>query len=88
MAYDKRIEYEYPAYGSSKRPLREANAPSYDPHTGRAASSVDEPDSSVHITNGNHARPNRQLPRDDSGFQARDRRCTQSRVPVAKRPLG
>jgi hypothetical protein len=68
--------------------LRQWTAPSYDPDSGRAASSVDPQDSKEHVWAGNRAQPSRQLPREDSGFQARDRRCSQDKTPMHKRPLG
>jgi hypothetical protein len=71
-----------------KGPMRQWASPSYDPATGRSASSVDPQDSRSHIWADNHAEPNRQLPHENSGFQARDRRCTQDKTPVHKRRLG
>jgi hypothetical protein len=68
--------------------LRQWASPSYDPNDGRSASSVDEQGSREHIWADNHSSPNRQLPREDSGFQARDRRCVQDRTPVRDRKLG
>jgi hypothetical protein len=62
-------------------------APSYDPNTGRSASSVDEQGSSSHVFSGNHSAPNRQLPK-ECGFQARDKRATQDPTPVRDRKLG
>ena len=76
--------------GSSggKGHMRQWASPSYDPTSGRSASSVDEQHSKEHIWADNHAEPNRQLPRTDSGFQARDKRCSQDRTPVHRRRIG
>jgi hypothetical protein len=81
-AHDSQASRDYHHHG------RQWAAPSYDPNTGRSASSIDEQDSSQHIWSDNHASPNRQLPREDSGFQARDKRCTQNSVPVRDRKIG
>lgn len=70
-----------PGSSGGRGPLRQWASSSYDPIDGRSHSSVDEEDSRSHVSN-DHAQPNRQLP---SGFEARDRRCTQGRTPVRDR---
>jgi hypothetical protein len=59
-----------PGSSGGRGPLRQWASSSYDPI-----------DSRSHVSN-DHAQPNRQLP---SGFEARDRRCTQGRTPVRDR---
>jgi hypothetical protein len=61
-------------------PMRQWSAASYSPDNGFAASGLDG--SSI------HGKPSAQPVREDSGFQARDRRATQSRTPVKQRPVG
>ena len=68
--------------------LRQWASPSYDSDTGRSVSSVDEQGSREHVFQNNRATGNRQLPREDSGFQARDKRCTQNPTPVRDRKIG
>jgi hypothetical protein len=69
-------------------PMRQWASASYDPSNGRAASSTSGLKPGSYTTLGEHCSPNAQGPREDSGFQARDRRCTNSRVPIKQRPVG
>jgi hypothetical protein len=85
--HDRRTAPDVPGYGATRTLLRQPASPSYDPNTGRSASSVDDQDARAHVHSGNHARPDRQLPK-ECGFQARDRAYVQSPVPVSKRPIG
>jgi hypothetical protein len=66
-----------------KAPLRNWSMPSYDPNTGRAALSTEDRPVNVRIEN-EEIRPSAQM---TDAFAARDRRCTQSSVPVRKRPF-
>jgi hypothetical protein len=61
--------------------LRQWAAPSYDPDTGRAVSSVDE-----HVWNNNDAVGNAQFP--DGGFKKLDAARTQNPTPVRNRKIG
>jgi hypothetical protein len=61
-------------------PLRQWASASYSPDSGFAASGLDG--SSI------HGKPSAQPVREDSGFQARDRRATQNPTPVRLRKIG
>ena len=71
-------------YGHKGVPLREPACASYDPNTGRSASSVDGPDAREHVFSGNHAQPSRQIP---DGWDRINQRRTQSPEPVHRRPF-
>ena len=67
----------------AKGPMRQWAAPSYDPDTGRAVSSVDEQGSRDHIWQNNHATGNAQIP--DGGFKKLDHQRSQNPTPVKDR---
>jgi hypothetical protein len=71
-------------YGHKGVPLREPACASYDPNTGRAASSVDGPNAREHVWAGNHAKPDPQIP---GGFDHIDQQRTQNPQPVKHRPF-
>jgi hypothetical protein len=80
--------YNRPGSSGGRGPMRQWAEKSYDPATGRSASSLDEPGGT-----GNDAHGSRQLPHGEGhgnapGFAELDRRRTQGRTPVAKRPIG
>jgi hypothetical protein len=69
-------------------PMRQWASASYDPSNGRAAAATRGPNPGSYTTLGEHCSPNAQAVREDSGFQARDRRATQNSQPVRLRKIG
>jgi hypothetical protein len=73
--------------------LRDWGSNSYDPRTGRAASSLLN-DGAPFSSEDGRVTPNKQLPRKDTSsggaetLNEHDSRCTQGGTPVAKRPIG
>lgn len=73
--------------GMKGTPMRQWGEASYDPTTGRAASSLEQSGART-SHDGESISPNRQLPKEGNGFQARDRRATQDPTPVHRRQIG
>lgn len=74
-------------------PLRAWNSNSYDPATGRAASSLDDDGSSAHVVAGNHGNARAVTPGGEPGkgspsLAALDRQRSQDSTPIRKRPQG